>query len=213
MSYTKEKGIEFWFQFDDRFLFNPTIEIRQLYGQIQGPDTIRFAWEQARQAGTYPAAFEASIQSMHTALVRLSELQFEVMEAHFTDDLDSLRYAFEDFGQGVLFDDRRNPGDKIHKMDTGGPLNPPIGYHRWHPIIRASVIAGGNASLWLEINRFVGLAWAIQSDAKPIEDAPDNPPLAAQRLEELRAIWLNADAEALDRAFDSSPYPSSEFLP
>jgi len=212
MNYSKEIGVEFWYEFDNQFLFQPTNDIKQLYSQIKGPDTIRLFWEQFRQGGNYQEHFYKAIQPMFPALIQLSNLQLEVINAHFSNDLDALQLAFEDFGQGILFDDRRNLGDKIHKMDTGGPLNPPIGYHRWHPIIRASVIAGADENLWLSINRFVGLAWAIQSKMKPVEDAPNNPAIPQDQLQKLRDNWLSMTTEDLDQAFESSPYPPEELL-
>lgn len=213
MSYTREQGIEFWYAFDEAFLNRPTQEVRRLYTEIRGPGTVLTWWRQSRSAGTYPASFADAARAVFPAFLRLAELQFEVMQQHFPDDMDSLRLAFEDFGQGVLFDDRRLPTNKIHKMDIGGPLVPPVGYHRWHANIRAAVLAGADISRWLELNRFVGLAWAIQSIAKPVEDAPDNPALPASTLEGLRDIWLGMNADELDSAFDSVPYPPPELLP
>ncbi|HSL83696.1 MAG TPA: hypothetical protein VLF66_13055 [Thermoanaerobaculia bacterium] len=213
MAYTRQQGNDFWLEFDNTFLFQTPPEIRQIYTVIQGPDTIRRLWTQHRAAGTYPDGFREAVAPMADALTRLADFQVGVMRRHFEAPSYDLQLAFEDFGQGVLFDDRRNPGDKIHKMDTGGPLNPPIGYHRWHPINRAAVFSGADDGLWLELDRFVGLAWAIQSDVKPIEDDPNNPPLPDARLQQLRDIWLCLDWDELDAAFDSVPFPDPDHLP
>ena len=88
----------------------------------------------------------------------------------------ALQVAFEHFGYGDLFDDRRPPGNKVHMMDSSGPANPPIGYHRWHAIIRAMTMLGIDADRWNAIDRLVALAWAIHAEAQPTQDA-DNPPL------------------------------------
>lgn len=52
-----------------------------------------------------------------------------------------------------------------------------MGYHRWHAFIRAAVLLGVDKNIWLQIDRYVGLAWAIQSEAKIIQDSPNNPSL------------------------------------
>ena len=113
------------------------------------------------------------------SLSLLAGEQLKIIDRHFGDDGAAQQSAFEAFGQGVLFDDRRPAGDKVHKMDTGGPADPPTGYHNWHAFIRAAVLVGGDPQRWLEIDRQVGLAWGIQSVAKPVEDATNNPPLQA----------------------------------
>jgi hypothetical protein len=92
-------------------------------------------------------------------------------------------------------------------MDQGGPDKPPQAYHAWHAFIRAVVLLGADEQRWLRMNRNVGLAWAIQNEARPTDDRPDNPPLAAERLEALRAAWLVLDAKELDDAFDHDPLP------
>ena len=73
------------------------------------------------------------------------------MDLYFDGNDELERRAFEDFGQGVLFDARhgRRDGDNVHKMDVSGPNNPPIGYHRWHIFIQATVFAGGDCDRWL----------------------------------------------------------------
>jgi hypothetical protein len=76
-------------------------------------------------------------------------------------DPDGLQVAFEHFGYGDLSDDRRRPGNKVHMMDSSGPANPPIGYHRWHAIIRATTVLGIDADRWNAIARLVALGWPI----------------------------------------------------
>ena len=70
-------------------------------------------------------------------------------------------------------------------MDSSGPANPPIGYHRWHAIIRAMTELGIDADRWNAIDRFVALARAIHAETQPTQDAI-NPPLADARLTTLR---------------------------
>ena len=89
-----------------------------------------------------------------------------------------------------------------------GPDNPPIGYHRWHAIVRATIMVGIDARRWTEIDRYVALAWAIQSEAKPVQDT-ENPGLSEERLQALRDTWLRRDLDELDAALDSVPYPTT----
>jgi Copper binding proteins, plastocyanin/azurin family len=210
--YTRERAIEFWFNFDNAFLFQPAQEILQAYQQIGGPDAFRRLFVLTRANGTYPAAFEQQAQAARDGLLRLTDAQLANMDRHFPNEPESLRQAFEDFGQGVLFDDRRNVGDKVHKMDIGGPQFPPIGYHRWHGFIRAAVAAGADTERWLFLNRCVGLAWHIQSLAKPEEDNPNNPGLPEEQRASLRERWMAMSVDELDAAFDSTPFPPEDLV-
>jgi hypothetical protein len=198
--------MDFWFELDDRFLFNVSAEIGQAYAVIRGPDYVRTRFVERRRGGAYPGGFVTDVTPLRAGLEVLSREQLALIRRHYPSDDDALRGAYEAFGQGVLFDDRRDPGNKVHMMDTSGPANPPIGYHRWHTLVRAMVLLGLDAEEWTAIDRFVALAWAIQSEARPTQDT-HNPPLGEARLEELRGVWLAKDPAALDRAFDSFPYP------
>jgi hypothetical protein len=211
-AFTKEQAIEYWFAFDNAFLFQPAADIIQAYQQMGGPDAFRRLFITTRAEGTYPAAFDQQAQAVAGGLLHLADAQLAIMDEHFPNEPDSIRLAFEAFGQGILFDDRRRVGDKVHKMDIGGAANPPIGYHRWHPFIRAAVAAGADPERWLHIDRCVGLAWQIQSVAKPEEDNPSNPGLPEEELAGLRERWMSRSADQLDVEFDSTPFPRSEPL-
>jgi hypothetical protein len=92
-------------------------------------------------------------------------------------------------------------------MDSSGPANPPIGYHRWHAIIRAMTVLGIDADRWNAIDRLAALAWAIHAEAQPMQDTM-NPRLPEQRLAALRAHWLGLDPDELDEAFSLFPFPA-----
>lgn len=208
MNYTKEQGVEFWFDFDNHFLpSTASDEVLAAYGAIGGPDRPRSVWQQARIDDRFPEDFIAYANPVKDSIAFLAEQQREVFEAHFPCDIDSLGRAFEDFGQGVLFDDRRSVGDKLHKMDTGFN-SPPIGYHRWHPFIRAHSLTGDDEDYWLRIDRLVGLAWNIQSVTQPVPDKPDNPSLSKDQLEQFHARWCGMSFDDIDAAFDSFPFPT-----
>lgn len=211
MANGRERSMEFWFEFDN--FFNPSFgqvpaEVFDAYSSMPGIDFPLERWREHRRLGTYPDGFGAEMISIRDPLLFLSAKQVEMLDRHFAGDPDSERTAFEQFGQGVLFDDRRPVGDKVHKMDTSGPDDPPVGYHRWHPLIRAAVMVGADAGRWLQIDRNVGLAWAIQSEARPFADAPDNPGLPSARLDALRSTWQVLSFDELDTAFDSDPFPA-----
>ena len=212
MAYNHAHGLQFWYEFDDRFLFHRTPEVEAAYDKLfddigHGFDLYRNLFDRTRAQGAYPTAFvdEVKKNNRPEGLLEISDLQWEVMENHFGNDLVDLRLAFEDFGHGVIYDRRRRVGDKVHKMDTGG--GPPVGYHRWHPIIRAAVLVGVDSTRWLQIDRFVGLAWQIQSVAKPCEDDRNNLRLSKEILDPIREKWLGLDFAKIDEQFDSYPFP------
>jgi hypothetical protein len=200
---------EFWFQLDDRFLFNvgDHPEIIEAYGVIEMPDGITNLRAEHRANGTYPDGFAEAVEPMRDALQLLSTEQLAVFDAHLGEP-DAVRTALEEFGQGIHFDDRRPPGSKIHMMDTSGPENPAVGFHRWHAIIRAKLVLGIDAERWWEIDRCVGLGWAIQSEAQPVQGSEPNPGLPAERVAELREAWMALTSEEVDDAFDSFPFPA-----
>jgi hypothetical protein len=49
---------------------------------------------------------------------------------------------------------------------------------------------GGNEKRWIQIDRCVGLLWAIQSILKPKDNHPHNPKLLRHILDQLRVIWF-----------------------
>jgi hypothetical protein len=58
----------------------------------------------------------------------------------------------------------------------------------------------------------MGLAWQVQSIAKPEEDNPSNPGLPEEQLVLLREKWMGMSAEELDAAFDSTPFPPEDVV-
>ncbi|WP_448624577.1 ferritin-like domain-containing protein [Geodermatophilus sp. URMC 64] len=201
-----QQASDFWFEYDNHFLFQPPAQVIQAYTVLLGVDYVRSRFTFTRNAGTYPGAFLADVTPLEPGLRTLSAEQLAIMDRHFAGDLDRLQSAFEHFGCGDLFDDRRPDGLKVHMMDSSGPANPPIGYHRWHAILRAMTLLGIDADRWNAIDRFVGLAWAIHAEAQPVQDT-NNPPLPQARLAALRAHWLALGPDQLDDAFSVFPFP------
>ncbi|MGE4070466.1 MAG: hypothetical protein AB7E72_04770 [Lysobacterales bacterium] len=205
MAYTIDSALDFWYEFDQAFLFATSPEVDGLYATIFGPNFAADALIDAVR--DHRADLSQVVAGKEPSFQRLAEIQLSIMDRHFPDPAD-LQRAFEDFGQGILFDAKTLPGSGrprrpvgrlIHMMD--GTPDDCIGYHRWHAFIRAAVAAGADAGRWLAVNRLVALAWAIYSELNPREDAPNNPPLATARLDSLRNGWLSADEATLNEAF------------
>jgi hypothetical protein len=206
MPYKRDTAIQFWSEFDEVFNFDVSTEVANAYAIIRGYDYIRTRWNEHRQVGTYPDGFLADVTLLREGVLFIAQKQLAIMDLHLGGDAEAMQRSFEDFGQGVLFDDRREPGSKVHMMDTSGLANPPIGYHRWHTIVRATIMLGIDTERWTEIDRYVALAWAIQSEAKPVQDT-ENPGLSEERLQAFRETWLGRDLDEIDAAFDIFPYP------
>jgi hypothetical protein len=215
MDYSLDLAIEFWNQFDNTFMkTNVPKKVVDAYNIVfeGGFDRWVNRWREHRRLGTYPHGFIQEISSIGDKILFLANMQLTVMDLYFDRNSELERRAFEDFGQGILFDSKHSRGgsDHIHKMDIVGPeRNPPRGYRRWHVFIQCIVFAGGDSSRWLDIDRYVGLAWAIQSEMKPEDDNPNNPEISSDRLAELRTLWLARDFTELDTAFERYPLPDS----
>lgn len=206
--------IRFWTEFDNVFHYNKPPEVLNayrtlFYDKFAGGinyDVIYNSWSDHRSTGNYPEAFTKAFEPLKEHVSYLADRQMDIIRNNFRQDTLLLQKAFEDFGQGILYNpDPNRPGDSIHKMDDFS--GPPIGYHRWHAFIRAAVLLGADANIWLHIDRCVGMAWAIQSEAQITPNSPNNPGLENTRLEQLRSSWLQLSFDDLDTAFDSYPFP------
>jgi hypothetical protein len=200
-------AMEFWFEFDNTFVpQSAPPEVMAAYAQIGDLDLPMTQFNETRQLRTYPAAFVTAVTPIKPGLQALSGLQLAVLDRHFAGDLAKLQSAFEHFGCGDLFDERRPADNRVHMMDSSGPANPPIGYHRWHTIIRAMTVLDIDADRWNAIDRLVALAWAIHAESQPRQDTR-NPAPPQARLTALRTHWLALSPDKLDDAFDAFPFP------
>lgn len=199
---------EFWYQYDEVLWFKATPEIKAAYGQLAaalGKDfevAIVKAYQDQRKAGTYPDSFIAMVRPLKDALTVISTAQLGVIDTFFPHDRHRMISAFVDFGQGVLYDPRRNPGGRTHIMNG----NPPVGFHAWHGFVRAMQFLDIDADRWAEVDPLIALSWAVQSTAKPKTDTVAEP-LAPEVLRSLRRTWLHKSPEEIDAAYDSFPYP------
>ena len=199
MAYSPELGRDFWYEFD--LATQGTPAFMDVIERAGGFD-IQTSYMQTRTAGTYPAGFLANVQARRSDWITIADVQTSTVGRFFGGNWDDVRSAFEDFGQGTLLDARPGrAGDRIHMMDTG--RRPPIGYHRWHASIRATQLLNiGDAKWWERLDTLVGLAWAIQSFAKPRQQQVPNPPISRADLQELRDAWLPMAPAMRDAQFD-----------
>jgi hypothetical protein len=197
-------AMDFWFDFDNRFQDAPSPEAIQVMIGLGDIDALVDTFVQRVGEGTVSTSYKDDVTPMRATLVALSGLQLAVFDDHFHGDDELQRLAFEHFGQGDLFDERR-PGNEVHMMDAG--FTPPIGYHRWWAILRAMTALDIDAVHWQAIGRHVALAWAVQSEARP-RQGMHNAPLPPARLAALRTFWLARTDNEIDAAFASGPHPA-----
>jgi hypothetical protein len=134
----------------------------------------------------------------------LAQKQLDIINKTFGDDIESQQRAFEDFGHGILFDDRppRPVNNRIHKMDGGQ-----FGFYSWHSFIRIAVLLDHEPERWLNVDRHIGLACAIDSKQQPRQSTndginPNNSEISPEMLDKLRSFWLPLNFEELDTEFD-----------
>ncbi len=215
---SRADSIDFWYDFDNQTLFQRTPAMsdalnRAYFQHGMTFDSVAESLRTSFARPDHPAAFVALLQPAAQGMLDLAALQLGIVDTHLKNE-DAIREAFEDFGQGVLNDNRppRPPGRRIHMMD-GTPDNW-VGYQRWHAFMRAVQLLGGNAGRWLHLNRSMALAWAIQTEADPPVDVATNPGLPVARLAELRAAWMAFTPAKLDWAFANHRFraPSIDVL-
>ncbi|HMO29484.1 hypothetical protein [Enterovirga sp.] len=202
MTYTQEMGRRFWFEFDKSTKYTPSF--MQIVGRA-GAGGIQTAFAETRVDETYPEQFLALVEPRRADWQVLADVQTDAVQRWLDGDWANVQAAFEDFGQGTLLDtdpQRAANNDSIHTMDIQGAA-PPVGYHRWHASIRAiQLLQIGEAGWWEKLDELLGLAWGIQSFARPRQTNVANPPIPAADLDDLRASWLAMDPERRDRQYD-----------
>ena len=121
--------IDFWYKFDNFFLFKITPEIRNALNKIEpyGKLLNTFYYHQEHNtisSGGYKKDLEK--ESMKNEIKIIAEHQLRIIEESFQNNINIESKAFELFAQGLLFDDkldsnglpRRPRGTKIHMMDS-----------------------------------------------------------------------------------------------
>lgn len=205
MSYSHEQGRKFWYEFDKATKYNSAF--MPIVGRARA-DVIQSVYFDVRSSEEYPAKFLEFVAPHKSDWITLANVQTETIGNLLGTDWNDIQAAFEDFGQGVLLDtapERRANNDSIHTMDIQG-ASPPVGYHRWHASIRAiQLLEIGDKAWWERLDELLGLAWGIQSFAKPRQrnDAA-NPPIPDADLRALRTAWIGMDPDRRDRQYDTT---------
>ena len=98
---------------------------------------------------TYPIDFINEVRQDEQrvkSIIFLAQKQLDIINKSFGNNTESQQRAFEDFGQGILFDDRspRPLNNRVHMMDEGQ-----FGFYRWHTLIRTAVLLNQESEMWL----------------------------------------------------------------
>jgi hypothetical protein len=138
------------------------------------------------------------------SIIFLVQKQLDIINETLGDDIENQQRAFEDFGQGILFDDRspRPLSNRVHMMDEGQ-----FGFYSWHTFVRTAALLNHESERLLNVDRHNGLACAIDSKQHPRQSTnngnnPNNPEIDPEMLDKLRSFWLHLNFEELDAEFD-----------
>jgi len=202
MAYTPEIGRRFWFEFDLATKYNDAF--MQVVSQAGGFN-VQKDYRNTRSQGTYPATFIEKLTPLKDSWIPLANIQTTTIGNILGSSWSDIQAAFEDFGQGTLLDTdpvRQQNNDSIHTMDAQSG-NSPVGYHRWHASIRViQFLSIGDRDWWENLDRMVGLAWGIQSFARPKQQTTPNPAIAPSDMQDLRNAWLALAPDRRDRQYD-----------
>jgi hypothetical protein len=211
--------MDFWYEFD--LFFNPdfydTPPTPQQLKTVQTytPESQLLAnWFLMRDdRQNYPNNFEDFIRNspnIISSINYLSEHQIRIIKEKLGNDEYLIEKAFQDFGQGVLYDDlineqtlrfRRPNDERVHIMATVD-----YGYPRWYAFCRAASLLS-NESIWLSIARYVALAHSLHKRLEPKQSSLDGQdphnPGSSELVEQLTPMFRSADFDRLDGYFDN----------
>ena len=106
MIYSRQLGANFWYEFDNFFLWDERQDVLQAFGNISDLDRI---FKEHKINDTYPIDFLNEVKQepdRTNSIIFLAQKQLDILNKSFGNDNESEQRAFEDFGQGILFDDR-----------------------------------------------------------------------------------------------------------
>jgi len=204
MVYSSQLGTNFWYEFDNFFLWDERQDVLKALGNISDLDRI---CKEHKINETYPIDFINEVRQDEQrvkSIIFLAQKQLEIMNKNFGNNTESQQRAFEDFGQGILFDDRspRPLSNRVHMMDEGQ-----FGFYRWHTLIRTALLLNQVSEMWLHVERHIGLACSIDSVQRPRQSTndgnnPNNSEISPEILDKFRSFWLQLNFEELDTEFD-----------
>ncbi|MFD9904080.1 hypothetical protein [Streptomyces sp. NPDC059063] len=203
---------EVWYQLDEVALYRASPELLAAYraigvhvgGSIERG--FRTVWQEMSKSPEYPGNFQAFMAPIEGPLRVVSGMQLGVFDSLYRAYDPRLVAAFAYFGQGVLYDPRRESvRSPVHTMDSP-PGSAPVAYHTWHAYMRAMMLLGIDRPRWVAFAPLNAYAWALQSVAKPSTQTP-SPPLPRETVLRFAASWLPRGPGRLDADFQSFPYP------
>jgi hypothetical protein len=199
---------EVWYELDQKSLYQQGPGIREAYREIAayvGPQKggevgVLLTWLAMSRSAGYPRNYAAWAAPIRAPLAFISGLMLGNFGEYYGRRSPNLTRAFAYFGQGVLYDPRRVPGDRIHDMDAT------FGYAVLHAYARAFMVLGLAPDHWREIIPLNAFACALQLIANPGTSEP-SPPLPRAVI--LREAWatLPLGPRQLDTYFQEFPYP------
>jgi len=201
MTYTQATGRRFWFEFDDYFKYKAGQNgLAQRYEEMGGYQRPAQEWLNSRAAGTYPATFTAYANSKGATIDFLAAEQKRYFDQFFIGDMADVIAAFQDFAFGIL----ATPGrfqEPVHTMNGGLSAED---YLSWHGFIEGALVRGGDAAFWRPMRWINGMAWELQSKARPQEVLPNiNEPLPAPVTQAIRDKWEVRTADQIGVEFDN----------
>lgn len=208
-----QQANDFWYEFDDYFLFHANNDVRDAIEKIEPYGRLLNLFYYHQSMGTLNTNFKIDLENlgMKKQIKILADSILQIIDKYFNNSPDLERISFELFAQGLLYDTglnskglpRRQPGAWIHMMDSEV-----TGFVAWYGFIRAIIAIGlaeTNIDRWLRISRNIALAAAIlttliKQGRKPIQsNNPDiNKSLDDGILNSLRNYWLNQNLDQID---------------
>ena len=215
--YTQQLAMDFWFAFDNYFMWKISPTVRQQLSDLTtgGEGFMYSEMYTSIQDGTFPTAYLEAVRPKASVLNSIFQEQENILKQSFGNSEINQQRAFEDFGQGILFDVRRATPQyqfwAVHSMDANySAQQPPIGYYTWYSFLRAYTLLNGiTDGYWLSLGRHIALGAVIQEFMKPrditggVHTNPNNPTISESKLAEFRSRYLAMDFNGLDRAFTS----------
>ena len=200
---------DFWYAFDNRYIPNPNVMPLYLDCNLYKPNPVggqpilNLDWmflslkeRMQTNPSDYEQLFLTEVTKYENGIKKLANDQLGIIHKYLKDS-NEIQQAFELFGQGVLYDERRR---NVHQMQGRFPHDM-VGYSRWHGFARATVSVGGDSNFWLNLDRCLLLAYLIQSELKPLDSKPNNPSMDQERLDEYRSSCMALEFKDLDGAF------------
>ena len=106
MSDTNQQFIDFWYEFDNFFLFRASDSIKEALRKVGPYQQLVDLFYHLSSKGTISTEYKTELETLEIkeAIKLLAENQTRIIDEHFKGNTDMERTAFEFFSQGLLFD-------------------------------------------------------------------------------------------------------------